>query len=155
MIYVECKPDELLVRQVTNLPRRQVVHEAKGKGGVCNRLMRNRDLVAMVDEDPGATQPTYMAQLSLSREITDLGLKLYLDSRRNNRVIVLCPRLEEWLLRAVSDMGFDIETYRLPRRASALHSAINLDERKIQRLLTDLADGASPRLLELGRSLTA
>ena len=29
MIYVECRPDELLVRQVTDLPRRQVVHEAK------------------------------------------------------------------------------------------------------------------------------
>ena len=65
MIYVECKPDGVLVRQVTNLPRRQVIHEAQGKGGVCNRLMKNGDLMAMVDEDPGKTQPTYMAQLSL------------------------------------------------------------------------------------------
>ena len=155
MIYVECKPDELLVRQVTDLPRRQVVHEAKGKGGVCNRLMRNEGLMAMVDEDPGKTQPTYMAQLSLSRESAGMGLKLYVDRSRNNRAVVLCPDLEWWLLRAVSDMGFDIKTYGLPDSANELHRVINLDERKIQRLLTDLADGASPRLLELGRSLTA
>ena len=82
-------------------------------------------------------------------------LKLYVDRSRNNRVVVLCPDLEWWLLRAVSDMGFDIKTYGLPDSANELHRVINLDERKIQRLLTDLADGASPRLLELGRSLTA
>ena len=108
MIYVECKPDGVLVRQVTGLPNRQVVHEIQGKSAVFKRLMRGRDLVGVVDEDPGATQPPYMKQLSLSREIAHLGLKLYLDTSRNNRVIVLCPRLEEWLLRAVRDTGFDI-----------------------------------------------
>ena len=155
MIYVECKPDGVLVRHVTDLPRRQVVHEAKGKGEVCNRLKRNRNLLAMVDEDPGKTQPTYMAQLSLSREIAHLGLKLYLDRSRNNRVIVLCPALEEWLLRAATDLGLNMARYGLPNRATELHSVINSDERKIQRLLADLTDASSRRLLELQRLLTA
>ena len=155
MIYVECKPDEILVRQVTGLPRRQVVHEAKGKGGVCNRLTRNRVLVAMVDEDPGATQPRYMKRLSLGSETTDLGLKLYLDRDRNNRIVVLCPKLEDWLLRAAAVSGLSMSAYGLPNRASTLHSVINLDERKIQSLLADLDDARSPRLLELRRLLTA
>ena len=116
MIYVECKPDELLVRQVTDLRRRQVVHEAKGKGGVCNRLMKNRDLVAMVDEDPEATQPTYMARLSLRNESAELGLKLYLDSSRNNRIVVLCPKLEDWLLSAADDSGLSMSAFGLPDR---------------------------------------
>ena len=154
MIYVECRPDELLVRQVTGLPRRQVVHEAKGKGEVCNRLMKNRDLVAMVDEDPGATQPRYMTRLSLGRERAELGLKLYLDRSLNNRIVVLCPKLEEWLLRAAGDSGLSMNTYGLPDRANPLHSEINLDERKIQRLLADLHIAGSPRLLELRRLLT-
>ena len=154
MIYVECKPDGVLVRHLTDLSRRQVVHEIQGKGAVCTRLMKNTDLVAMVDEDPGKTQPRYMSQLSLSREHVNLGLKLYLDRRRNNRVIVLCPRLEEWLLRAVADLELNIENYGLPRRAKAFHDAINLDERKIQRLLTDLTEAESPRLVELRRLLT-
>ena len=77
MIYVECKPDGVLVRHVADLPRRQVGHEIQGKGAVCKRLMNSRDLVAMVDEDPGKTQPTYMRHLSLSREIAHMGLKLY------------------------------------------------------------------------------
>ena len=84
-----------------------------------------------------------------------MGLKLYVDRSRNNRVVVLCPDLEEWLLRAVSDMRFDIKTYGLPDRANELHCVINLDERKIESLLTDLVDAASPRLSQLGRLLTA
>ena len=154
MIYVECRPDELLVRQVTNLPRRQVVHEIKGNGEVCNRLMRNRDLVAMVDEDPEATQPRYMTRLSLGRERAELGLKLYLDRSLNNRIVVLCPKLEDWLLRAAADSSLSMNTYGLPDRANPLHSEINLDERKIQRLLADLHRAKSPRLLELRRLLT-
>ena len=154
MIYVECKPDGVLVRHLTDLSQRQVRHEAKGKGGVFNRLMRSRDLVAMVDEDPGKTQPRYMRQLSLSREIAHLGLKLYHDRNRNNRVVVLCPALEEWLLRAATDLGLNMARYSLPDRATELHSVINSDERKIQRLLTALTDGASPRFLQLRRLLT-
>ena len=154
MIYVECKPDGVLVRQVTGLPSRQVTHEIKGKGEVCNRLTKTRDAVGMVDEDPGKTQPTYMSQISLSRDFANLGLKLYLDRNRNNRVVVLRPRLEEWLLRAAADLGLSMRDYGLPERVNRFHRVINHDERKIERLLTALTNGASPRLLELGRLLT-
>ena len=110
--------------------------------------------MAMVDEDPGATQPTYLARLPLGSETTEFGLKLYRDSSRNNRIVVLCPKLEDWLLRAAADSGLSMSTYRLPDRANTLHGVINLDERKIQRLLSDLDDARSPRLRELGRLLT-
>ena len=155
MIYVECKPDGVLARRVTDPPRRQVIHEAKGKGGVCNRLIKSRNTTGMVDEDPGKTQPSYMSQLSLSRESVGMGLKLYVDRNRHNQVVVLCPDLEEWLLRAASDMGLAMQNYGLPNRANELHRVINLDERKIESLLTDLTCAASPRLMQLGRLLTA
>ena len=154
MIYVECKPDGILVRHLTGLPKRQVAHEAKGKGGVCNKLMRNRDLVGMVDEDPGTARPTYMTHLALSDENVQLGLKLYSDASRNNRVVALYPKLEDWLLRAAADSELSMTAYGLPDRAKPLHDVINLDERKIQRLLADLYAARSPRLLELRRLLT-
>ena len=84
-----------------------------------------------------------------------MGLKLYVDESRNHQIVVLCPDLEVWLLRAVNDMGFDIENYGLPRRANALHGVINSDERKIEKVLSDLTDYESPRLLQLRRLLTA
>ena len=154
MIYVECKPDGILVRHLTGLPKRQVAHEIQGKGEVCKRLNRGNGLVALVDQDPGSTQPRYMARLSMGTESAQLGLKLYLDNSRNNRIVVLYPRLEEWLIRAAGDSGLSMNTYGLPNRANTLHSVINLDERKIQRLLSDLDHAQSPRLRELGRLLT-
>ena len=111
-------------------------------------------MVALVDQDPGSTQPRYMARLSMGTESAQLGLKLYLDNSRNNRIVVLYPRLEEWLIRAAGDSGLSMNTYGLPNRANTLHSVINLDERKIQRLLSDLDHAQSPRLRELGRLLT-
>ena len=154
MIYVECKPDGVLVRRVTGLPSRQVHHEIQGRGAVCNRLTKTRDALGMVDEDPGSPQPRYMRQVSLSRDFANLGLKLYLDRNRNNRLVVLCPRLEEWLLRAAADLGLSMRDYGLPERANRLHSVINHDPRKTERLLTALTNEASPRLSELGRLLT-
>ena len=44
MIYVECKPDGILVRHLSGLPKRQVAHEIQGKGEICNRLIRGKDL---------------------------------------------------------------------------------------------------------------
>jgi hypothetical protein len=32
MVYVECKPYEALIRNVTGLSGREIVHERKGKG---------------------------------------------------------------------------------------------------------------------------
>ena len=155
MIYVECKPDGILVRHLTGLPKRQVAHEASGRGAVCNRLMKNNNVAAMVDEDPGTVRPTYMTHLTLSDENVQLGLKLYRDASRNNRIVVLCPKLEDWLIRAAGDSDLSMSTYGLPDRANALHKVINLDDRKIQRLLADLDNAVSPRLLDLRRLLTA
>jgi hypothetical protein len=38
MIYVECKPDATLVQVLTQLPRREIVHELKGKYEVVKRI---------------------------------------------------------------------------------------------------------------------
>ena len=155
MIYVECKPDGILVRHLTGLPKRQVAHEARGRGAVCNRLKNDNNVAAMVDEDPGTARPIYLTDLALSNENVQLGLNLYRDRSRNNRVVALYPKLEDWLLRAAADSDLSMNDYGLPNRANELHSVINLDERKIQRLLADLYAARSPRLLELRRLLTA
>ncbi len=59
MIYVECNPDLTLVQALTQLPRRGIAHELKGKYEVMKRLRSARNARAMVDEAPGQTsRPT-------------------------------------------------------------------------------------------------
>ena len=149
MIYVECKPDEILVRFLTGLPKRQIAHEFKGKPEVCRRISEARDTKGMIDEDPGSVQPTYLSRITLAQEILHLGLKVYEDSPRNNRLVVLCPKLEDWVLRAAGDALLNMSDYGLPNTANRLHRVINVDLRKFERLMTDLNAATSNRLKTL------
>ena len=153
MIFVECKPDEMLVRNVTGLPKRQIIHELKGKAEVCKRVSGQQNCKGVVDEDPGSTEPVYLARINLSEELLQLGLKVFEDGPRNNRVVVLCPKLEDWILRATRDARLDITKYGLPNDPTALHRVINLDPRKIERLLGDLRNAATERMKTLAQLL--
>lgn len=153
MIYVECKPDAILVQTLTGLSRKEVIHEIKGKFGVVNQVNRRDNCKGLVDEDPRANQPEYLTRLQLREDLPARGLRLLRDSRKSNYIILLCPRLEEWIVRATRDSGLDLRSphYNLPSDPVALHRVINVDLLKFQRLVEDLKD--SDRLRSLRRLL--
>ncbi len=138
MIFVECKPDELLVRLLTGLPRKEVVHELKGKSGVVTQLVKWRSSTALVDEDPASVQPRYLLSLKVVNEEPALGLRLLHDPQRDNRVVVLCPELESWLVRAARDSRIDLDDYGLRSEPVALHRMINDNLRKLEQVFIDL-----------------
>ena len=148
MLFVECKPDQTLAQAVTGLPTREIIHH-QGKYRLMASLRRRRDTVAMVDEDPGSNQPRYLADIPVGGEVPDRGLRVLEDRTRGKRVVVLRPRLEEWLLRAAQEAGVAVSSprYNLPDNARRLHQVITFDLGKVQRLVADLAD--SPRLRTL------
>ena len=145
-MFVECNADEALVRYLTGLSRRQINHELKGKAAICIRLSNGRDEVGMVDEDPDSVQPPYLRSIRLSEDLTNHGIRVYEDDPRRNRLVVLCPRLEEWIIRTVQDAGLSMGAYGLPDSAITLHRVINYDLRKLQRLLEALSSASSIRL---------
>ena len=156
MLYVEGKADRVPALRLTSLSNREVRVEGD-RGKVLNRLAQDNSSVAMVDEDPGQDQPGQLRRMQLVSDYPGEGLKLYVDNRRNNRVIVVCPRLEEWIIRAANAAGLEIggPHYNLPSRPSSLHNAINDDPRKLERLIADLLTAQSPRLLKLQELLTS
>jgi hypothetical protein len=154
MIYIECDPDFALVKCIANVPRRGIDHELKGKGEICNKLASQSNCKALIDEDPSARQPRYISRLRASgreREITEHELKLLRDSS-NNCLIMLCPRLEDWMLRTAREVGIDVRDYGLPHDAKRLHSEININLDKFEKLLEALKSKGSERLKAL-RSL--
>ena len=134
MIFVECRSDEVLVRSL-GIPRREVVH-ASGKSGVCRRLERSRGSKGLVDEDPHSAQPPYMRSLILVAATNDV--KILRDPRRGNYLIVLCLRLEEWVLEAARRAGVSLRDYGLPEDGESLHEVINLRVSRFSRLILDL-----------------
>ena len=157
MLYVECLPDETLVRRLTGFPKREIIHQLKGKYEVLENLATQSNSTAMVDEDPNTNQPRYLERMQVREDDLSQGLQLRVDDGRANRVVVLRPRLEEWLVQSAHDTGIQLNEprYNLPDDAKQLKKVINRDLRKLERLIDDLLTANSPRILKLQELLTS
>ena len=139
MIYTECKPDSCLVRTL-GIPKKQIIHLG-GKPEVCKQLAKREDWKGLIDEDPFSVQPPYLKRLQVKGNLSgDYGFMVLHDNSKNNDLFVLCPLLEEWVLKAAKEAGIDIKKYNLPDDGEQLHKEINLDLRKFERLMKDLKE---------------
>lgn len=93
-VFVECNPDEILA--VSLGVRKKILTHSNDKGRVCNSLEKKVDSVGMIDEDPESSQPTYISKLKFVEE--HFKVKVLYDKKSNNKLIIIRPRLEEWIL---------------------------------------------------------
>jgi hypothetical protein len=145
-LFVECKPDETLAAAL-GLARRDLDH-AGNRAGVCLQVSRKTETIGMIDEDPGAARPHYMK--ALAETPMEHDIRVLFDSQRKNRLIVICPRLEEWLVQSakssklkLTDFGFESDT------GVALHREINHRLENVKRLAEALLSARNPRILRL------
>jgi hypothetical protein len=117
MLYVECYADELLA-QVLGVPRREVRHEC-GKGNIFRRLRQLEAGKGLVDEDPSACQPAEWLQYRVVAQQGSVTLRQHVRAEAR-QVIVLSPRLEEWLYERAEACQIRPEAYGLPRSAEML-----------------------------------
>lgn len=120
MIYLECYTDEALVKAL-GIHKKEIYHSF-GKSNVCKRLEKSRNSKGLVDEDPGRTQPPYIGKMIIKSNEDDI--KLLYDNDTNNNLIVLNPKLEEWILKSAKEVGVNMEDYSLPEDADELHKVI-------------------------------
>ena len=155
MIYVECQSDEMVVRSVTRDSPQQIVHE-RGKGAVCRRLAKVSHCTGVIDEDADSSRPPYLERASTRRELQGQALTVFRYIRQRNVIVILRPRLEEWLLGAASQANIDISArpHNLPGRPAEFKRALMGDPSKLDQLLQDLLKQRSSRLLALRRLLT-
>ncbi|KYK35474.1 MAG: hypothetical protein HXS46_12500 [Theionarchaea archaeon] len=137
IVYVECKPDRTLVKSITRIHKKYIIH-AGGKSEICKNLQKQQDCIGLVDEDPLRVQPSYIERMRVVDEIVQHELRVLHDGSRDNYVIVLCPRLEEWLLKAAQESNVKVEKYGLPSDGMKLHQKINANLDKFKELLEDL-----------------
>jgi len=147
-VYVECKPDELLVKRL-GVPRK-IIH-AGNKTEVCKHLKNIENSLGVVDEDPYSEQPEYLRDLIANgTTILDRNdIKVLDDKERNNRLIILCPRLEDWVIRTAKDAGIELEKFGLPDDPNRLHRIINSNLDKFEIFLEALLHSNSKRIDDL------
>lgn len=149
MIFVECKPDITLVRSITDIRRMNIIHDFRGKGWICLQMQNYwRQCTAMLDEDPYSPQPHYLREVSLDRDFPEQGLRLFHHPQRDNYIIVIRPRLEEWILETAAETGIDVSRYQLPTAGDRLHRKINVNLDKFVDLLHDLEESERLRTLK-------
>ena len=134
---VECNPDKLLVKKL-GVPKKSIIH-AGSKSEVCKRLEKKMtNSVGLIDEDPFSVQPRYIRKLKVLENPQRFGIKVLFDEEKNNSIIVLSPRLEEWIIEASREARIDLEKYKLPRDGNTLHKVINSNLSKFENLLDEL-----------------
>ena len=136
-VLAECYPD-VAVLVALGVARGQLRHE-RCKGEIVNRLKKLPDAVGVVDEDPASAQPRDLTGSYHEVEAAE-GLRLLVrQGKGGQRLIVLCPRLEDWLLQRARSSGIKPEDYRLPRDPDRLHSIPRYERRDgFQRFLAEL-----------------
>lgn len=134
MIYVECTPDATLLKTL-GIKRKEILHEG-GKAKVCRRLEKKEGCKGLIDEDPNSVQPPYLKRISIEK--LSNGVKTGEDNINNNTVIILSPRLEEWIIEAAREAKVDIKKHNLSDNPDELHKIINANVDKFEELIGDL-----------------
>ena len=146
MIYVECETENILASILS--PREKIIHVA-GKTRVLKRLEKQENAKGLIDEDPLSPQPPQLKKY----QVVDEQLEVKIFSREGNRkLIVLCPRLEEWILKAAKELKINLKNYGLQENPNLFHEAVSLNPRKFERLIKDMQE-KSVRLKKLAKFL--
>lgn len=143
MFVVECTPDATLVSSLASVGKRRVDH-AGNKSRVLRKLMRNyKNSIGIIDQDPNRTQPPDIQRFRQLESLERDKLKILHHTRRNNRLIVICPRLEEWTVAAAREANVDLRRYNLPNDPTELHERINIRVKEFRQLVEELGNSSN------------
>ena len=126
-IVVECNADEAVLLSL-GIPRKQLLHE-RGKGEVIKRVLKFDSAIGLIDEDPSSAQPR---DLNNYKEVHIAeGLRLLVRKNdENKKLIIVCPRLEDWLIERAGLSGIQPEDYSLPADPDRLHSIPRYEQKE-------------------------
>lgn len=151
---MECKPDYALARLLSS---RKIEH-AGNKSGVLKKLVRGSGVpnfensAGMVDEDPLSSRNPSLKQFTELERLDEVNIKFLHYKWLNNRLIILCPKLEGWIIAAAKEAQVRLRDYDLPDNPESLHAVINLKTDNFEDLIRCLRD-RSTRIRELQRLL--
>jgi hypothetical protein len=94
-VLVECYPDAVLLRAL-GVSKKQLRHE-RCKGEVVKRVLKFDCATGLIDEDPTSAQPRELNNCNQVQISEGLCLFARRDDK-NKRLIIVCPRLEDWLI---------------------------------------------------------
>jgi hypothetical protein len=140
MYLVECKPDTVLVQVLTGASRKNIVH-AGNKSELLKKLTeRFTNSKGLVDEDSGSYQPPHLRRFEEKQSLAKYAIKVLHQRSGNNTLIMLCPKLEDWIIKAAYEVDVNPEKYGLPNSPEELHRLINIRTENFEKLVESIKD---------------
>ena len=145
-IALECKPDETLIK-ILGYNRKMITHQPN-MGQVINYLEKNPGAIGIVDEDPGSANPSYFSKFQKEAR-GHFDVECFHIPKRGTRLVVIKPRLEEWILKHTAISDVDLQKYSLPGDPRKLHKIINTRLAKFENVVKEMLNRDSKALLHL------
>ena len=126
-VLVECNADEKLLRAL-GVSKKQLRHE-RCKGEVVKRVLKFDCATGLIDEDPASAQPRELDNYKQVQAAEGLRLLARRDDK-NKRLIIICPKLEDWLIQRAKSSGIRPKDYGLPSDPDKLHSIPRYEQKE-------------------------
>ncbi|MGD2094976.1 MAG: hypothetical protein PVH77_08225 [Phycisphaerales bacterium] len=138
-VLVECNADEVVLKNL-EVPKKQLLHFG-GKDKLINRLRNLPGAVGIVDEDPASIQHPDLKASYRQAEFAE-GLRLLArQGSGGQRLVMVCPKLEDWLIQRAESSGIRPEDYGLPSNPDKLHSIPRYEQKDgFRRFLAELKE---------------
>lgn len=146
MIIVECYSDIVLVQCLTSIPLKYIIHEMRGKSGVCKQLGELNSCKGMIDEDPDSTRHPFEKEGSLRNDYSQYDLRQLMYPTQGNELVILCPKLEDWFLKTAQIADINVTQHGLPDEPNKLHRVIDQKLSEFRILLNMLKKQKSERI---------
>jgi len=127
-VLIECNADYIVLRNI-GVQKKQLFHFG-GKDKLINRLRNLPGAFGVVDEDPASIQHP---DLKASYRQTDSAEGLHLLARQGSggqRLVMICPKLEDWLIQRAKSSGIRPNDYGLPSDPDKLHSIPRYEQKE-------------------------
>lgn len=137
---VECKNDERFVIELIRKKSGSIIH-ARGKPNVLKNLERCNNCLGLIDEDPISNQLPRLRGVKLE----PVGYDVKVGKYKGNIIVVLCPRLEEWVANVARNTGIQKEIHA---------SILRTDGRKFEAVIRELiSSNPEPEPIRLLRDI--
>jgi hypothetical protein len=126
---VEDAPHKSLLQSL-GIPRKRILLFGS-KGNVIKKLKDRPGDMGIVDEDPQSIQ-TQPHELANYQEV-DNGEELCLLARRGHnkqKLVVICPRIEDWLIQRAKLSDIDPTRYYLPSTPKKLKELVHYEQKE-------------------------
>ena len=127
-VLVECDADEVVIRNL-GVTKKQLSHFG-GKDKLINRLKKLPGAVGVVDEDPASIQHPDLKASYRQEESAERLRLLARQGKGGQKLIVVCPKLEDWLIDRARLSGIRPEEYGLPSDPDRLHSIPRYEQKE-------------------------